>query len=551
MKMTLSSVVLVAVVLARASFADQVNELPPLTEKIDVSVTSVDVTVRDSNGKTVGGLGREDFEILEDGELQRITGFYAIENAVVQLKEEAETADRDQFRRKVVLMVDNNTMNRVQRNGAIDLMTQFIDNQFAEDYEWSVVSVGRKVSTVQGFTTEKDAIRSALLSVKKGPTFEYIRELDRDVLTDPSRALLRDNEGASDYNFGTTARFQAREQTLRNIRSTINSAKAVVQTCRAYSSAAGKKLLILVTGGMEVNTQFNLYDTPEDRNMIEMKRELSQLFEVMVREANAANFNIYVINGRGLGHKAPQHDISRGSLGLGGSARNPFFGEGFSATSDVSDRDSSALTISLGTGGRYLPGNDVGDAMEAIDADSANFYSLAYAPQHKDDGKYHKIAVRLKRPGLHVSHRAGYVSLSSEARFERSLRSNLAFPKEKGTLPVTLKLGDPGKKSEGQRRIPVITILPMSRITFIPREENQIGRVHVYLSLYDDDGNNVGVSHRAQDITVTPAQRPNLTRELFRYTMALSMKPGNYTVVVTVRDELSNEIGSAFQDVRL
>src|SRR5436305_14002047 len=51
-----------------------------LTEKIDVSLVNVDVTVT-SHGAPARGLTRDDFEVLEDGVPQNISHFYTIENA--------------------------------------------------------------------------------------------------------------------------------------------------------------------------------------------------------------------------------------------------------------------------------------------------------------------------------------------------------------------------------------------------------------------------------------------------------------------------------------
>jgi hypothetical protein len=57
------------------------NSLPAqsLTEKIDVSLVNVDVTVT-SHGAPARGLMADDFQVLEDGVPQKITHFYAIEN---------------------------------------------------------------------------------------------------------------------------------------------------------------------------------------------------------------------------------------------------------------------------------------------------------------------------------------------------------------------------------------------------------------------------------------------------------------------------------------
>src|SRR5947209_18380113 len=51
-----------------------------ITEKIDVSLVNVDVTVT-SHGAPARDLTANDFEVLEDGVPQKITHFYAIENA--------------------------------------------------------------------------------------------------------------------------------------------------------------------------------------------------------------------------------------------------------------------------------------------------------------------------------------------------------------------------------------------------------------------------------------------------------------------------------------
>ncbi len=40
-----------------------------------IEITSLTVTVRDAQGRLVTGLGREAFEVHEDGELQQVTQF--------------------------------------------------------------------------------------------------------------------------------------------------------------------------------------------------------------------------------------------------------------------------------------------------------------------------------------------------------------------------------------------------------------------------------------------------------------------------------------------
>ena len=67
--------------LALLTAATAVYAQQPLTEKIDVSVVNVDVTVT-ANGKPIRGLTRDDFEIFEDGRRQTITNVYVAEKNV-------------------------------------------------------------------------------------------------------------------------------------------------------------------------------------------------------------------------------------------------------------------------------------------------------------------------------------------------------------------------------------------------------------------------------------------------------------------------------------
>jgi hypothetical protein len=91
----------------------------------------------------------------------------------------------------------------------------------------------------------------------------------------------------------------------------------------------------------------------------------------------------------------------------------------------------------------------------------------------------------------------------------------------------------------------------MDKVTLLPRDAGFVGRVHVYLSIFDDKGRNVGFHHQTQEVSMTTAEHDKAGGEPFRYTMNVRMQKGDFTVVITLRDELSNELGSVVKDVRL
>jgi hypothetical protein len=77
------------------------------------------------------------------------------------------------------------------------------------------------------------------------------------------------------------------------------------------------------------------------------------------------------------------------------------------------------------------------------------------------------------------------------------------------------------------------------------------GRVHIYVSIYDAGGNNVGYHHFVQDLNVDHDDYECAGRSSFRYHTVVGLKPGLFTILVTLRDDVTNEIGTATHNLRL
>ncbi|HEX7419795.1 MAG TPA: VWA domain-containing protein, partial [Thermoanaerobaculia bacterium] len=356
--------------------------------------------------------------------------------------------------------------------------------------------------------------------------------------------------GSGSNDFGQTVRFRAREQTRRNLMATLATARAVIQTCRAFSAAEGKKVIVLVTGGMEMNTTFQAYDTQDDRVLSDMKLETEQALDTIVREANAANVNIYVVNARNRATQAPQHDVANKSSGINPGTVGSLQDAMGSGPIDTTDIDSSSRLLASGTGGLYLPANNVARAFQRIDDDTSTYYSLGFSPRHGDDGIYHHIKVRVKRGGVHVRHREGFRNISINERLEQSLLSPMSFPKDPGELPVRLVVGVPDSRRH-ELIVPVTAELPMNLLTIVPHGAGYAGRVHIYLSIYDAGGNNVGYHHFVQDLNVDHDDYECVGRSSFRYHTMVGLRPGLFTILVTLRDDVTNEIGTATHNLRL
>ncbi len=544
-----SAVAFAFLLVSSAVPAQNFGPLPPLTAHVDVQVVNVDVTVTDTDGKPVMDLTKDDFEILEDAKPQKITNFSVMQDSLLRDAAHPAAAGSKgemppQFRRKLLLLVDNNYIEKSERDIALGKIERYLEKTLNGDFEYAVAAIGHGVHLVQPFTSDMARIHAAFEAVRRMPVLTGRQEMDRKLLSDRERrgeASLNQQ-----YDYGELLRFSGREQTFRNLMAITETANAVAEAARAHAADEGKKFIILLTGGMESNTSFTAYDKKTDQEMQALKLDIAQIEDQMIREANAASFTVHVINARTRGMQAPQHDVENGSSGINLTSPNLYQTGGLTDPIDTHDLDSLPLGLALGTGGMYLPSNDIAGSMSTIDRQTTNFYSLGYSPAHQGDRRYHRIRVNVKRRGVRVANRVGYYDLTADDRLEEMLRARTTFDRGMGSLPVTIAVSP--VKRPGEQVMAVTAELPLEKVTIIPRDNGYVGRVHVYLSVFDESGHNVAFHHQEQEVTI---DRKESVAGHFRYTMKVHLQRGNFTVIMTLRDELSNDMGSAREAVRL
>ena len=149
--------------------------------------------------------------------------------------------------------------------------------------------------------------------------------------------------------------------------------------------------------------------------------------------ANRYNTAIYAVDPRGLA--AFEFDLS-----TAGQAN-------VSLTKDSAMLDSTMDTLRIladETDGRAIVNsNDLDRGLRQIVRDSSAYYLLGYTSTlHQPDGKFHKINVRVKRPGLQVRARPGYLALTAveaERATEHTKKAGPPprSPKRSATLAAT------------------------------------------------------------------------------------------------------------------
>jgi VWFA-related protein len=521
-----------ALFIATSAFAQT-----PISNRVEVKVINVDVAAIDSSGHPVTDLTRDDFEVFEDNQPQKLTNFAVIDNTLKAA--DGRTSSDLQFRRRLILLIDNNYIDTRERNAALDRLDAFIDQTFDGSYDWSVGMIGQSLDVLQPFTTDKSLIHAAVAKIRKTATSSFRADMDdRSMLSDPLHQSQMPN--SVDTNIG----FESRERTTRNARALAATTRGIIEAARAFATTDGKKVAVLVTGAMDMSVGFGGYERTSDRESQDLKTAIARLIDATVREANLSNMTVHVLNTASFQTSALQHDISNGSAGL--TLRGNMAATRMNLSADTSDT-STPFRIANGTGGLYLA-SDVRTSLDAINASSARFYLLGYSPSHGEDRQYHRIAVKVKRPGVRISHRQGYIDLSDDERLEQLLKLRVSLLQPATSVPVTINVGSVSAADQ-KPVVSVLAAMPMNRVTLLPDGGDFVGRVHVYLSIFDANGKNVGFHHKTQDLKMSAAQHAQAVADAFRYQINVRLDRGDFTMAVTLRDDLTNEVGTAIKKV--
>lgn len=535
------------VLAASLAVSAQQPDAPRQSFRAGVDLVVVDVIVRDGNGDLVRGLTADDFEIREDGRVQTIVSFDFEEitsaplpavvapllRADVQPPPATQT-NRDVSpqiepapqagvpealsrqdlagRRLVVLLFDVSSMQPEDTEEAARSALTYVDEQMTGADLVAVATVGSALDVLSDFTDDREQLRvalSALVSTGELAQAEAqaeTAETDEDSLEDESGGAV----ATSEYDlFNNDVR-------LRAIRTLAENLQFIEQ----------KKAIVYFTAGMRRSG---------GDNQVELRSA--------VNAAVRANVALYPVDVRGLQAVVPGGDASRQS----GRGRSLFSGRGMARQFDQLFASQETLsTLADDTGGRaFTDSNDFGEAFAQVQRDLSSYYLIGYQrPDQTRDGRYRRITVRLKQPGLQIEHRVGYYAdrdftHTSQRDRDFQLQDQLQAPLSATDLPVLVSSGW-FRQTDDRYYVPVSVVVPGSAVPVTSGDDR------VTLSLLgvvrDEQGRPVG---RIDDTMPVPRGRAaDLAFRQLLYQSSLTLPPGRFSLKVVVRENATGQIGS-------
>jgi len=521
-----------------------------------IELVTVDAVVLDKSGQPVEGLTAEDFQIEEDGRPHRIVSFEAValpESAAAPAPSRARVssnalAPAQQKRRTFVIVFDNVHMAPERIGIARQAVTEFVGTSLRPGDEVTLVptsggawwtaempaggaDLAAALERLQGLrprNTGADRIsdwEALQLYLHRDPRVMSAvakRYYEHRLILEPpggaDRASLQINPGLALIQAKSTEVYQA----------ALSRKKATLATLERVAASLvpvkGRKSIILVSEGFVHEPQLT-----EFRDLLRASRE-----------ANAA---VYFLDGRGMtaGPVTADAEIAE-----------------FTDPRDLNTVLSEDLveaqgadSIAIDSGGFSVRSN-LGAGLRRIADESRSYYLIGYQPTRAGgDGKFRKIAVRVRRPGLEVRARRGYYPPQEGALARRDagsldprVRQGLDSPFLGEGIPLRMTSHVLG--SSGIGKASVLLVAEADPATFGWRREGDrfTGILESYVVVSArETGENV---HREKmiELNLPPAVKQELQATGLPIVREFDLAPGVYQARLLLRDRESGRIGT-------
>jgi len=527
------------------------------TFKVRVNLVLVRVVVRDSQGKIVPNLKKEDFQLYDNRKLQAITSF-SVESpetrtasAVGSSAEAGSSSSADAAGGKAVVLpqrfvsmvFDDVHLSLADATFVRDSATRFFGALAASDRVSMNTTSGQ---LTQEFTDDREKLAKALLGIVPRslasknfhdcPDVSYY-QADMIVNRSDQQAFAVATEEAIQCAFnGDTSKMAAAQNLAR-----VAADRAVVQgdneTLYAYrhmdevvrrlANMPGQRVLVLVSPGFLSAT---------------LQSEASET----VDRATRANIVINTIDARGLYAPDVLGDIADPSTD---TFRTAGFKTSYRVAAQSAQEDVLAQ-LADGTGGKFFHNrNDVDEAMREAGAAPAFSYLLGFSPQNlKIDGRFHTLKVALtSKEKFSIQARHGYFApktLSDPAEAAKLEMQEALFSQEEiRDLPVELQTQF-FKKDEAQARLAVLTHFDLRGIHFRKLLGRNNDQLTIVAGIFDENGNFVTGLSKVVEMNLLDTTYSRLSRSGFTVKTSFDVKPGTYLVRLVVRDAVGEQMAA-------
>jgi VWFA-related protein len=571
MTRTVRSVAYVLIVAGSGLSAQQpAQPSQPARYETATAAVVVDVVARDRRGP-VTDLAQTDFEVYEDGQLQQIVTFErrapdALATTIQGVPSVGTgTGTGDAGGPPVVIALAWDRMTPEARALAYKAAQAFVGKRRPSELV-GVFVVDQALRVVEGYTTDPARLKSAVDRVAGTATTQTGREANatRDNrVAHPSVPVTPSPEFASgsvpsstppnlqpgpgsdpaatagdQREVATRRALDRMDRSYRDLQSNIEgqaSMNALLALVDSLGTLPGRKTVVYFCEGLTVAPA------------------VEARFRSIIATANRKNVSVYALDTAGLRAHSKQAETANeigalASATVAGVERDEGrkWSEDLERNEEILKMDPSASLgiLTSQTGGILIQNTNALDrGIDQINDDRRNYYALTYVPTNSAmDGTYRKISVKVKRPGIALRARSGYLAVPANEpapvlTFEApALAAITSSPRPTSFAVQTRALSVPMPGNLGMTAL--IAGFSGEAVTFTedPKLKTYAGEATVLARITDASGTPVAKQSQHYQLTGQIDQLPKVKAGTLIFFRTPDLLPGEFTVTTAVHD---------------
>jgi len=518
-----------SLLLAACLFAQE--DPPPI--RVTSTLVQVDATVTGKDGRPVTGLTADDFELFVDGKPRPIAGvsYVKIDNpAASSLPPTPATQSiprplrREDVHRTVAIVVDDLKMSPESLHFTREALKKFVDKQIAPG-DFVAILTTSGAGTLRQFSSDRRIHLATINSLRP------------NLHGGPASAIQAiGNAGDGDGTF---------VRSLLARRFAVGTLGAVRHIAQGMRNMPGRKSIVLFSEGMRMYRDFAKDEPPVDANEV---RRVSD-------SANNSSVVIYTVDPRGVIYPGLNAADDVANL------------EQVEIMEQLKEREGKVRStqnylryLAQETGGlAQLNSNDLNDGLRQVLDDQSGYYLIGFHPGEetaerlRKDGNYHRLRVKVKRPGLRIRHRLGFTGGNPEAPPDprtgpERLLAALTSP---FSSPDDIALRFTPVFATGPNNQPIVRALlhiGAKDLTFGPpdKEGYRAATIHMVAITEGDSPKGPANTEKSYTVRVKEDTMDRFVQGGFVYTLEHELKkPGAYQMRVAILDAASGRTGSA------
>jgi len=507
------------------------------TFRVEVNYVEIDAVVTDASGQFVRNLTKDDFELLEEGTQQSINAFTMVDLPVARVDpplfrgtpvEPDVRTNTGEFNGRVILIVLDDLQTDFRRTQPVRLAAkQFVRRFVGVNDLVAIAHTGSGANSGQDFTNSQPRL---------------LKSIDKFTGQKPQRT-----EGISD------------EEKAFKARASLNSLRA---SAEFLSNIRGRRKAVVWFGeGIDYDIEGVAGPPADQGRSITQRGESAPVIRDGMRDliavANRAGVSFYGVDARGVGAGLDE------AIDLTGLDDDFQTDNGMVKVMDDTRRSQDFLrTISQETGGfAVLSRGDLNGSFARIIQQNSSYYLLGYYPKNdKRDGKFRKVDLRVKRPGLEVKARGGYTApkgkasardTASASKAPADMRSALESPLPVSGLGLRVfaaPFTGPSKKAS----IAIIVEVEPGRLAFQPSEAGAFSEdVDIIISPVNASGKALEGTRDQIPMRLSLANYDKVRQYGFRVARRLDLPPGQYQLHIAAKAANGNAIGALAYDLEV